>query len=248
MKTEYTKRFLTKSAVDEYMSLYSEEGSYANIVYAIEKDFLLDAVRKIEKRAAYLDFAVGTGRIISVLESYFHMTEGIDISSEMIKVAARRVRNAQVHSGDITTGMLAGKRYDLITAFRFFLNAEPALRENAMVVLAGMLRDSESLLVVNNHGRLCSIKIASYLTDVLRTKLLGLQPKQAFVSDKVFHELIKVAGLRVDRFFGYSVLGGRLASLVGSRITRQIERAMCGSRVAALFGTSRIYVLSISKG
>lgn len=98
-----------------------------------------------------LDFACGTGRVCSFLEPYVKMSTGVDVSESMLEMARRKVKLTQLICADITTdGVLNGRKFNLITAFRFFLNAEPALREKALKAIVPLL-SADGYLVFNNH-------------------------------------------------------------------------------------------------
>ena len=236
---DYKQRIATKQSVDEYISVYADEGSYANLMFEIEREFL----QSLPVGGRYLDFAVGTGRIITVLEERFEQSEGIDISDEMVRVATARVTRAVIRQEDITSVPDTGMRYDLITAFRFFLNADSGLRQRILPILAMRLRDESSMLVLNNHGRVCSIKFASFFWEKFRAAVLRRPPRQNFLSDTELASLFFAAGLGVRRIHGYSILGGKVARLLGSPITRRIERLAAGTLFARWFGVCRVYIL-----
>jgi len=90
----------------------------------------------------YLDFACGTGRITRQLESRADESFGVDISPSMLRIARTRCRFTEFVHADLTdfarqTHELSG--FDVVTAFRFFGNAEPALRRLAGTLLAVVL-------------------------------------------------------------------------------------------------------------
>lgn len=98
-----------------------------------------------------LDFACGTGRILEFLEKMTDRTTGVDVSAEMLSRARSKLFRTELIRGDLTTEpLLRNRQYNLITAFRFFLNAEKELREEAMRVLASLLTP-DGVLVFNNH-------------------------------------------------------------------------------------------------
>ena len=57
---------------------------------------------------------------------FFRLRSRIDVSPDMLALAGARCPRARLIRGDVTTtpGLAPGP-FDLITAFRFFLNAEP---------------------------------------------------------------------------------------------------------------------------
>lgn len=100
---------------------------------------------------SYLDFACGTGRMLGFLGKYARSITGIDISPSMLEVARGRAPTAELICGDLTREPLLGARqFDVISAFRFFPNAEPELRREAITQLVRHLKP-EGVLVFNNH-------------------------------------------------------------------------------------------------
>lgn len=98
-----------------------------------------------------LDFACGTGRIASYLEDLVASCVGVDVSGEMLHRARRKLARTQLIQADLTVGdPLAGRRFDLVTAFRFFTNAEPPLRREAFKALARHAAD-DGYVVFNGH-------------------------------------------------------------------------------------------------
>ena len=75
-----------------------------------------------------LDFACGTGRILSVLEDYFSETIGVDVSYTMLEYARLMCPQSEIIHQDITVKPL-DKTVGLVTAFRFFTNAEQSLQK-----------------------------------------------------------------------------------------------------------------------
>ena len=98
-----------------------------------------------------LDFACGTGRIAGFLESRVATAVGVDISEPMLEAARQNLKRTELISADHTRDpVLQGRRFNLITAFRFFTNAEPELRREALKGLVPLLAE-DGCLVFNNH-------------------------------------------------------------------------------------------------
>lgn len=95
----------------------------------------------------------GTGRIIGYLENQFQESIGIDISSDMLEQAKVKVKHSMLICGDVTKGHngLEGK-FDCITCFRFFLNAEQSLRDEVFGFITNKLKNQDSILIFNIHG------------------------------------------------------------------------------------------------
>lgn len=101
-----------------------------------------------------LDFACGTGRVLAELEQRVPATVGIDVSPEMLAIAGRRCTRSRLICADVTSGAEASPQldrpFDLVTSFRFFLNAEPGLRRASLQWLHGHL-SPQGRLVANFH-------------------------------------------------------------------------------------------------
>jgi SAM-dependent methyltransferase len=142
------------------------------VLWEIEKDRLanlVDEFRRTHDRIDYLDFASGTGRVIQFMQHRVDSATGIEISLAMAKAAQDKLDTANVICTDIAVpGTLVEATYDIITAFRFVLNAEPELRLAAMKALAASLKDNTSWLIFNNHGNLWSNKLVMFLFHTLR--------------------------------------------------------------------------------
>lgn len=152
----------------------------------------------------YLDFACGTGRILAFLEDHVSSAWGVDLSDEMLKVARQSVTKSKLITADLTqTDPFQGQTFDLITAFRFFLNAQADLREQVMKVLARLLKP-DGFLVLNVH-----MNHSSLLAKLVRTKrrLRGLDP---YAFNTLAHEemerLAAVSGLQIVETYHRGVI------------------------------------------
>jgi SAM-dependent methyltransferase len=127
---------------------------YRRCVWSWEKSVLKDVIEhsfQPDQDIRYLDFACGTGRIIGYVESLVNASIGVDVSDSMLQVGQQNVKKSMLLKADLTQhNILAGKTFDLITAFRFFLNAQPELRQEVISILANLLSDS-GCLVFNIH-------------------------------------------------------------------------------------------------
>lgn len=143
---------------DDYDESF-EHITHRRVVWRLEKSFLADVVRRFFPSAGpnYLDFACGTGRVIAFMEPRVAASTGVDIAASMLDVARRHARLSQLVEGDLTRGMqLDREPFDLVTAFRFFPNAEPELRAEVFAALAAKMKIG-GLLVFNNHLNWSSI-------------------------------------------------------------------------------------------
>lgn len=98
----------------------------------------------------YLDFACGTGRITKVVSPMSARSFGVDVSESMLEKAKLKCPDTQFFHIDITQNSLKLEPCDLITAFRFFGNAQDALRVNVLFEFNRLLK-KEGYLLINNH-------------------------------------------------------------------------------------------------
>ena len=245
MSNSYRNWFVDNKETDNYDNVVYSDGSVSALLWSLEKPILEEIVRKIKQetgRVHYLDFACGTGRVISFLEDKVDSATGIDISSAMLSRAAQRVRKATLLCKDITVDEddIEG-RYDLITAFRFLLNAEPDLRRAAMRELAKRLKGPDSRVVVNVHGNPLSYKAFLFPYHWLRATLKGTGLK-GYMTRKQAVTVLTEAGLVVERVIGLGFLSGRVLKLFPRSMALSIERRLVGVPLFQVFGVNQLFV------
>ena len=98
----------------------------------------------------YLDFACGTGRITEIVAPLAKESVGVDISESMLEVARTKCPSTRFINEDLTRETPNLARFDLVTSFRFFGNAQDELRKSALRAINGLLRHS-GYLIINNH-------------------------------------------------------------------------------------------------
>lgn len=136
------------------------------LLWELEQDALYKIIQEKKSFKKHLDFAGGTGRIAKVLEEFSNQQYILDISTEMLAVAKENLSQATIICADFrdNPAELNEVVFDMVTAFRFFPNAEPALRESAMQFITRKLVKG-GWLVCNNHRNFWSFPyFASRLT------------------------------------------------------------------------------------
>ena len=131
---------LAESPFDDYMSGW-------------ERKHLPNVIRRFFPQGPqrYLDFACGTGRITAQVAPMAGESVGVDISPTMIEEARKKCPQTIFHLADLTQkNPDLGGNFDLITAFRFFGNAQDELREGAMKAITQCLAPGGHL-VINSH-------------------------------------------------------------------------------------------------
>jgi SAM-dependent methyltransferase len=171
------------------------------------------------------DFACGTGRVLEFLSRHYDSPVGIDISPDMLALASDRCSRATVVLGDVTTTpALAPGPFDLITAFRFFLNAEPDLRSAALEWMRGALRP-DGIVVANFHLNPVSLR-GAYLR--LRMKSATRPPMMTLQDAR---RLFVAHGFTVHQILGYSFLPFRRdgRNLLAPAARRAVETSLAGA-------------------
>ncbi len=136
----------------EYEAYYQNK-AWQRFLWSREQEIILRILEKYftGKDIHLLDFACGTGRITELLENRVKTSTGIDVSGSMLAIAREKLKRTEIIETDITAeNVLKPRKFNLITAFRFFLNAEPELRSAAIKAIAELL-DEDGYLVFNNH-------------------------------------------------------------------------------------------------
>src|SRR5262245_15509241 len=186
-----------------------------------------------------LDFACGTGRILSFVRSRASRATGVDVSEEMIREARAKVSDAKLILGDVTTNpqlLTNGARFDCVTCFRFFLNAEPALREAGVRAIAGMLKPG-GRFVFNNHGNRTSL-----LRFVIRVrKWLGMETQNALACGEL-EKLVESYGFRVIETHSVCFMPRSVARIMPHRVWVVLERTLGRVAILRRFGIYQIHV------
>src|SRR5688500_16110062 len=97
-----------------------------------------------------LDFACGTGRVTSRVEPMASESYGVDVSESMLNSARAKCRSTTFVCADLTKEDVDLGTFDVVTAFRFFGNAQDELRASALHAIHRRLRPG-GYLVMNNH-------------------------------------------------------------------------------------------------
>jgi len=217
----------TGSFAEGYDDTLFATGTFDSEIWSRERA-LLD--RLVIREGRFLDFACGTGRVLSHLEGRCGESVGLDVSPTMLESARSKVRAAQLVCGDATQepDVLTGS-FDLITAFRFFLNAQPQLRDEAMSYLAGRLRDRTSRLIFNVHGNTLSTRLPVWLNE----RLHGRPYSQ--MSFWAVRRLIRLHGLEIRRWYGLGLLDKSLYKRMPRNVWLTAEALLKGIRPLRLF-------------
>jgi predicted TPR repeat methyltransferase len=204
---------------------------------------IVDSLFSGSEQVRHLDFACGTGRILHLLAPKVGSSTGVDISDSMLAVAKEQTPNARLICADLTrSDDLADEKFDLITSFRLFPNAEPKLRDEAMAQLARHLAP-DGFLIFNNHKRCGSLyfRWRSFLTRI------GLKKRKKSLhcmSDTEAMELAARHGLKPVSEYHTGVLPilRRKHPLLPKSLMRVIENWAAGRPGLARHSAFKIYV------
>jgi SAM-dependent methyltransferase len=165
----------------------------------------------------YLDFACGSGRVLAMIAPRAAHPVGVDVSDKMLAVARQRVPTATLQQRDITQEIHDTERFDLVTAFRFFLNAEPNLRHDALRALHARVND-DGLLIVNLHGNPWSLRSLG-----VTFRRLVLRQSFNHLSLREFAALLRQTGFEIEEWRGFGLLVARVFNAFGPRLPEAAE-------------------------
>lgn len=246
MERSYREQFTSPEAARRYEKFYSQK-TLDSILWEIEKNYLLETVTELRntvQKIDYLDFACGTGRVVCYLEPFVNTATGIDVSSEMLKIAQQKVKHASLYCKDITdTSIEEEGKYDLITTFRFILNAEPNMRISALRELAKRLKDKSSLLILNNHSNPISYKALLWPYHYTRIFILGRRTSGNYLTIQQLRAVIDAAGLEILSIVGMGFMSAKFLSLLPYHYFKKIETALAGENfISKRFGANQIII------
>lgn len=176
---EFVAKYENSHSAPDFGANYKksyDKGYYAVQWKCLERPIVQNILIELKKQGkrTYLDFACGTGRLLSLAEEIFKETYGVDVSESMLTIAKQTCVKSHLIRKDITITPI-NRKFDVITAFRFFLNASPILRSRALTQLYQML-NTGGILIVNSHVNSSSIlgriyRLREMLTSSVRPSL-----------------------------------------------------------------------------
>ena len=201
-KKDYTSSHFNKG--EDYHLRFENLPGRKNI-WNLEKEIInifLDGKKIID----HLDFASGSGRIAKFLEKNVNKQYLLDSSKKMLEFSKTILtsNNATFIHGDFSKISL-DKKFDLITAFRFFPNAEPFLRKEAMEFISKNLNEN-GILIFNNHKNFWSIP---FFLDRLTFRSNGFG-----MTHKEIIELVKNCNLKIYQYRSVGLITNKEKSLI----------------------------------
>jgi hypothetical protein len=218
---DYRIKFIEQKKVKKYHDKFDDNSNFYKLIWdEYEKKILLKEIKKIKIRNKSLDFACGSGRIITETEQFFIKPFGVDVSQEMLKIAKNSVKKAKIIKIDITTEKINNK-FNCITAYRFFLNANNTLRYEVMFRIADYLTD-EGKLIFNIHGMKYSF---AYYINLIRRLIINSEER--YISHNEIIKILSFSGLKVKCWYVYGVLPSFMRKLLGNKIYILLDKFLC---------------------
>ncbi|HEG43668.1 MAG TPA: class I SAM-dependent methyltransferase [Phycisphaerales bacterium] len=211
-KIDYRNVFQSSAA--EYEEITASK--HIRLIYELEKEMLDELFKETGSTdRSVMDFACGSGRWTQYLENKFAECIGVDVSKAMVTVAESKCQRAKFIVTDITAEtvdeQIKDKRFDVITAFRFFKNAEQDLRTSVVAKLPKYLKD-DGLFIFDVHlntwsfmGLLARIIDRSGLEKILKTGHLTIRTMSLGDVKRLFED----SDLEIADFWGMGLLPGR---------------------------------------
>lgn len=215
----------TSAGYGEFYDSTIFAGYAGDLWHRYEEPMLTRWLRDARSRGATtaLDFACGTGRITEVVRREIPTVVGVDVSAEMLERARDRCPDVTFVERDITTGDVGDiPPADVITAFRFFQNAEPELRHSVLDALGARLATGGELIV----NVQCNGDGPAGLVDRGRRRFL--QHDVVTMSHAQLDELLGAHGFRIveTSFYGFWPRTGPYLSSLAARLQRPASAAV----------------------
>ena len=204
MTTEYSYSHMGEGKGHAYDAEF-DGSAFLGYLWARERALLTRLIQqegaRLGKGLDYLDFACGTGRIISALEDSVSRAVGLDISPTMMEQARDRVTSAELILGNVFEDPeLLTDTFDVVTSFRFFPNADPALRVRAAEFLRERVRPG-GLFIMNNHQNARSVLCTA-------ARAAGKKWPWTEADNREVVRLISDSGFRLEGKYGLGMLPG----------------------------------------
>ena len=160
-----------------------------------EREIVLALLARLQRAGVRrsLDFACGTGRITQLLDGVVEACFAVDVSDSMVAPARAKCPRTQFFIQDIIDRPLPIAPVQLVTAFRFFGNAEDSLRARALQAIHRYLVPGGYLLL-NDHEN-------PWTVQRLARRLVG-DRSRADLHHWKLRGLLRRAGFHVRRTYG----------------------------------------------
>jgi len=247
MTNRYSTRFQEKDAVEAYEAGEYGMESYSTFIWQLQRPVLEGILKDFRRRHSgpvrLLDFACGTGRVLAALEPLVDSAEGIDISKNMVAVARMRCSKARLVTGDVLAQpALLPDACEIISCFRFVLNAEPELRAGILRRLREVLRPPHGLLLVNVHGNSHSLRHPAILWRRRRRRVASENTMLNEMSTGEAERLLVESGFEIVHRFGFGIMPPMLYRTPLRLLTHAVDRWLCGENWLSQWSIDLLFV------
>ncbi len=244
----YESQFQSDDVAQNYAALYSEHDSSDARIWREQRQILAPLIREMVDDGARdaFDFACGTGRITAFLADHgLQRVVGFDVSEQMLKIARGQRPDLEFVAANPAAAVpppAGADRADVVTAFRYFLNADERERTAMMRAMAESCRP-DGYLILHNHGHAKSS----------RTLWLKISRRPArILSTESIVELAKAHGFfqlrrRGTQLFPLKMYRGALGRLL-LRFERKLRTSAFGERLLAAYGVDQVVVMKRHMG
>jgi ubiquinone/menaquinone biosynthesis C-methylase UbiE len=254
-RLDYRECHLQDASAQAYRDVYAA-GYFAAQWRQLESPWLSCIFAELKDRGSQtmLDIACGQGRIALLGAKYFKRVHGIDISPAMLARARQKLSEDEslagadvtFEFGDVQT-FTAEESFDVVTAFRFFLNAEDDLRLDGLRCARRNIAPSGTF-IANVHVASASPLAMFYGISSTARRVLGKHTSSVrnAISVNQLRELFAAEGFRIDRVHRYSLLPrvGSLTDSFAERYLASIDRL--GKLIPGLSLLSQAFVVCAS--
>jgi SAM-dependent methyltransferase len=177
--------------------------AYSACIWELQQPLLAGLLRRHQAELRHpltlLDFACGTGQMLSQVESLALFADGINPSADANAVAQTRCKLARLQAGNrLTEPGLFKSSYDVITAFRFLSAAQPDVRRHVLRRFREIISVPHGLLVIDAHGR------SWRHSSLERAGRPGATPPE--MSPAETRRLLWGCGFQIVRQYGFGIL------------------------------------------
>ncbi|KAA0076367.1 class I SAM-dependent methyltransferase [Tardiphaga sp. P9-11] len=233
----YRASHQSSDIVVDYVNTF-EVGYCAALWRKVEQPLLESILRPLGgPERTSLDFACGTGRIAKVAALFFGSVVGVDVSEAML-LAALVPDNVTLLCTDITIVPLQ-QTFDVATAFRFFLNAEDALRRDALQAIYRHLRKGGVLVCNIQLNATSPIGLVSRILNRVYPK----RPRNTLTLDQ-FSQVLTDEGFEVTEsiYYGYLPRPGRFLPRLCEVLIKPFEKVCRALKVPGFFAENFLVV------
>lgn len=236
--TNYRESYILNQKVNKYDNHYDNNHFFHTFIWnKIESRLLISILKKEKTNNFYLDFACGSGRVLQETENIFSKSYGIDVSNTMLNIARKKIKKSKLLQLDITKSFLPDNeiKFDIITAYRFFLNANNSLRYESLFHLHSLLKPNGKL-IFNLHGNKWSFHLIYWFWAKIHNKEMRV------LSYSGINKMIKQFDFTIVKVYGYGFLPRIFYLIFGQRLYLLIDIILQKIPFSQYFGSHQTYV------